>query len=114
MNFPDCRTDDVYNEKYLNQSDSDFIRGYDQAIKIVQRLFANLECYPDLEQLLDDNVAIIKANKTDMVQTCIEDWAEMSRDEIITVMIDTMDKVEYQEIKARVDKDGAKDGKSTD
>ena len=69
-------------------------------------MFNNLECYPDLEQLLDDKVAIIKDNKIGMVQTCIEDWAEMERDEMITGMIDNMNEEEYKAIKAKVDGGG--------
>ena len=103
--FPDCRTDEYYNQKYLTQRNKDFVAGYDYALEQVQNLFNNLEVFPDLEQLLDDNVALVKEHKVDMVQTCIEDWAEMNRDELITSMIDSMDENEYQEIKQRVDAD---------
>ena len=101
--IPDCRTDKYYNEKYLDQKDADFVKGYDWAVEQIQNMFNNLKCYPDLEQLLDDKVALIKDNKIGMVQTCIEDWAEMQRDELITSMIDGMDEAEYQAIKERVD-----------
>lgn len=99
--IPDCRTDEYYNQKYLKQRDADFVAGYDYALEQVQNLFSNLECYPELEQLLNDNVATIRENKTGLVQTCIEDWAEMNRDELITSMIDAMD--DFEEVKRKVD-----------
>ena len=101
--IPDCRTDEYYNQKYLDQINTVFIKGYDWAVKQIQNMFNNLDCYPDLKLLLDDKVAIIKDHKVGMVQTCIEDWAEMERDEMITSMIDNMSEDEYKAIKAKVD-----------
>lgn len=101
--IPDCRTDEYYNQKYLVGGNADFVKGYDCAVEEILNLFNNLDCYPDLMQLLDDKVALIKDNKADTVMSCIEDWAEMQRDTMITAMIDGMDEDEYARVKAKVD-----------
>ena len=96
MRFRNCRTDPDYNERYLKAKDTDFIHGYDTAIEEMAILFGNLSVYPDVEQLLTDNIAIISPGKADAVKAAIEDWAEMRRNEIITSMIDNMSDDEYQ------------------
>ena len=104
--FPNCRTDEYYNEKYLNEQDAEFIRGYDWAVKEILNLFENnVEVFPELERLLDDKTAIICEGKANLVSECIEHWSEMERDELITSMIDGMEEDEYNSIKAKVDRE---------
>ena len=72
--IPDCRTDEYYNEKYLNAEDKEFIAGYDYAVEaIVSLIEHNVEIYPCLEQLLDDNIAIIKEGKKEIVSEAVQD-----------------------------------------
>lgn len=106
--IPDCRTDENYNEKYLNAKDKEYVAGFDEAVEQIKCLFSNLDVYPDLEELLDDNKAIIAEGKADTVKEAIEDWMESQRDELITSMIDNMSEKEYQSIKESVDGRGKK------
>lgn len=101
--IPDCRTDEYYNQKFLNGRDKNFIEGYDWAVQQILGLFCdNLDVYPELMELFDDNKAIIKPNKTEIAKDAIEDWAEMQRDELITGMLDGYDEEEYNKIRERV------------
>lgn len=102
--IPDCRTDPAYNEKFLNDKDKEFIRGYDYAVDCILNLFTNLEVFPDFEELLDDHKAIIKEGKTMIAQESVGQWAEMDRDELITSMINSMDEIEYWKIREEVEK----------
>ena len=101
--FPDCRTDGVYNEKYLITRDKAFLEGFDYCVHTVLTLFENLPVYPDLEILLDDQKACIMEDKAMIVSDAIEDWTEMERNVLITSMIDKMGDEEYKAIKAEVD-----------
>lgn len=101
--IPDCRTDENYNEKYLNAKNKEFLAGYDCAVEQITTLFSNLDAYPDLEELLDDHKAVIKDGKADIAQEAIEEWMESQRDELITSMIDNMSEKEYGAIKEKVD-----------
>ena len=103
MHIPDCRSDEAYNEKYLNDRDARFISGYDFAVEAVANIFNNLNVYPDFEDLLTDNKAIIIDGKADVAKEAIDDWLESERDMLITSMIDNMDDDEYDAIKSRVD-----------
>lgn len=102
--FPDCRTDDVYNEKYLDARDAAFLQGFDYCVQTIKSLFENVETYPDLEILLDDKKAVIMEDKAMIVSDAVEDWAEMERNVLITSMIDSMGGEEYAAIKAEVNK----------
>lgn len=86
--IPDCRTDEGYNESNLNEKNKEFIAGYDWAVAEIKNMFANLNIYPEVEELLSDNKAIITEGKADLVADAIEDWAEMQRNELITSMLD--------------------------
>lgn len=102
--IPDCRTDEYYNQKYLNEKDAEFIKGYDYAVEQIKNLFeGNLGATPELEELLDDNKAIILEGKAEIAKDAIEEWAEIERDEVITSMIEGYDDDEYQRIKEAVD-----------
>ena len=104
--IPDCRTDENYNEKYLNDKNKMFLAGYDWAVAEIKNMFSNLSVYPDVEMLLDDDIAMVKEGKAQAVEEAVDDWAEMSRNELITSMIDGMEEAEYEAIKAKVDAEG--------
>lgn len=101
--IPDCRTNEFYNEKYLVGDNLEFVKGYDWAVQEILNLFANVEVYPELEELLDDNRAVIREGKIDLIIKSITDWTEAQRNELITSMIDDIDEDEYEKIKAKVD-----------
>ncbi len=128
--IPDCRNDENYNEKYLNNFDKEFVRGYDWCVEMsVDNFFDNLDIYfgddshimhllneelpenmreeYEIERTFaDENDRVEKRDvKTyvDLLRSKILDYIEMERDELITSMIDNMDEQEYSEIKAKVD-----------
>ncbi len=128
--IPDCRNDENYNEKYLNNFDKEFVRGYDWCVEMsVDNFFDNLDIYfgddshimhllneelpenmreeYEIERTFaDENDRVEKRDvKTyvDLLRSKILDYIEMERDELITSMIDNMDEQEYAEIKAKVD-----------
>ena len=86
--IPDCRNDENYNESKLNEANKQFIAGYDWAVAEIRNLFGNLNVFPDVEMLLDDNIAMVKEGKAELVEDAVAEWAEMSRNELITSMID--------------------------
>ena len=102
MRVPDCRTDEYYNEKYLEGSNKDFVRGYDWAVEQALNLLNNADVYPEFAELLEKNKAVVGVDKEIIFHEALEDWMESQRDMLITSMIDGMGE-EYDEIKARVD-----------
>lgn len=99
--IPDCREDKNYNEKYLGDIDSAFVRGYDYAVEqIVNLIENNSNVYPELDDILDYNKAVACVDKKQIVKEAIEGWAESERNELITSMIDSMDDAEYEKNKA--------------
>ena len=103
MIIPDCRTDEIYNQKYLKADDARFIQGFDFAVQEMLSLFDNLGAYPDVEELLDDKKAILKEGKAELMRDALDEWVEMSRDEMITSMLDGYGEDEFQKIKEAVD-----------
>lgn len=103
MLVPNCRTDESYNEKYLNEEDKRFIKGYDCAVEVALNLLNNAEVYPEFEDLLDPNKALVNVDKEDIVREALEDWLEGERNMIITSMIDHMDEKEYEANKSKAD-----------
>lgn len=127
--IPDCRTDEGYNEKYLNQKDKEFLRGFDWCVEMaVDNFFDNdmgdLASEGDYlghilcgkvpeemqeEYIMEHTVAGEEDEKrkvetyADLIRMKILEWIEMERDELITSMIDNMDDDEYEQIKAKVD-----------
>lgn len=128
--IPDCRNDENYNEKYLNNFNKEFVRGYDWCVEMsVDNFFDNLDIYfgddshimhllneelpenmreeYEIERTFaDENYRVEKRDvKTyvDLLRSKILDYIEMERDELITSMIDNMDEQEYAKIKAKVD-----------
>lgn len=127
--IPDCRTDDAYNQKYLNAHDSAEIRGYDWCTEeVVDNFFDNLEVYmgdddylhhilkeelpqhrqeiEDVEWTFGNRGSEKREIKTygDLLRSYLENWIEMHRDELITSMLENMSEDEYNKIKEEVDK----------
>lgn len=109
--IPDCRTDTVYNEKYLNEKDKEYLEGFDWCVKTVLESFVdNINIYRDefdikgaslnLEWFLQNNKEV-----AEKLRECMVHFSEMERNTLITAMIEWMDEEEYKEIKARVDED---------
>lgn len=134
--IPDCRTDENYNQKYLNDHDKDAIKGYDWcAEEVVDNFFDNMDVYfaddsylmhtlneevpedqqeeYEMEYSFGEQETVKRTVKTyaDLLRSKLLDWIEMQRDEIITSMLDGMNEDEYQQIKAEVD---GRQGKAED
>lgn len=109
--IPDCRTDETYNEKHLNEKNKEFVRGFDWcAEEAVDMLFDNLDCIEN-----EDLVAFLERDLPDgpegeyewrstfsgdtekreiltfgdYLRSQIIDWIEMERNELITSMLDS-------------------------
>lgn len=107
--IPDCRTDNNYNEKYLNEKDREYLEGFDWCVKTVLESFTdNMNIYKDefdingvalnLAWFLENNQEV-----AEKLKECMIHFSEMERNTLITAMIEGMDEEEYKEIKARVD-----------
>lgn len=124
--IPDCRTDENYNQKYLDRDNSNVISGYDWCTEMaVDNFFDNFgdvddeylthilsEKVPDIlksEYEMDFTFGDSKTEKrkietyADLLRLKILEWIEAERDELITSMIDNMDEDEYKAIKEKVD-----------
>ena len=115
MLFPDCRHDDCYNEDFLNPADKSFIRGMDYALEQIKNLFlGNLDTFEDeLTETLpegetagedeafasrEDLLEILQEN-TEILTAIVQNWHEMSRNEMITSMIDDYDDDEFKKLR---------------
>jgi hypothetical protein len=130
--IPDCRRDENYNQKYLNEKDSEFIRGFDWCSEnAVDVFFDNMEEFFGIDSYLmhilkeeipeqdheeyvwinsfDERIQEKRTVKTylDAIRAHLVDWVEMHRDELITSMIDNMKEEEYKAIKEKVDRSEA-------
>lgn len=125
--FPDARTDEFYNQKYLNKVDKEFIAGYDwNTENVVDNFFNNLEDLDSdyLTNLLSEKVPDHLKEQYEMIFTNggeptteerhvvtyadylrvrLLDSIESERDQMITSMIDNMDDEEYKHIRTEVD-----------
>lgn len=132
MIFPDTRTDDFYNEDFLDTDNKEFIRGFDWAIEMVlDNLFNNLdvaivdevviremekklpedmqgESYDAEFRFMDGVEHRVITTYADLIRSNVLTYAEMERDELITSMIDGMDDDVYNAIRNKVLKDNAK------
>lgn len=113
--IPNCRTDEIYNEKNLNNRDKEHLLGFDWCTEMaVDNFFNNLDVYFDSDSYLmhllnerlpkdmqeeyemeytyadDENKSEMRKTETyaDMLRFKILDWIEMERNELITSMID--------------------------
>ena len=115
MLFPDCRNDDCYNEDFLNPADKSFIKGMDYALEQIKNLFSgNLDVFeeeltetlPEGETAGEDEVfasredllEILQEN-TEILAAVVQNWHEMSRNEMITSMIDNYDDDEFKKLR---------------
>lgn len=130
--IPDCRRDEYYNQKYLSEKDSEFIRGFDWCSEnAVDVFFDNMEEFFGIDSYLmhilkeeiheqdheeyvwinsfDERIQEKRTVKTylDAIRAHLIDWVEMHRDELITSMIDSMKEEEYKAIKEKVDRSEA-------
>lgn len=129
--IPNCRTDENYNEKYLNEKDTEFVRGFDWATEMaVDNFFDNfgfdikledsylshflLEEMPEhmQEEYTMEFTFADKKNKEedrkavtylDYIRYKVLEWIELGRNDLITSMLDNMGEEEYEKIKAKVD-----------
>lgn len=108
--IPNCRTDENYNEKYLNKMDKEFVKGYDWAVETALNILNNAEVYPEFNELLDRDKCVVNVDKEEIVRDALEQWMEGERDMLITSMIDNMDEDEYAAIKKKVDNDPGSEG----
>jgi hypothetical protein len=130
--IPDCREDENYNEKYLNNQDHEFVRGYDWCVQqAVDNFFDNemfdlmdesshlghilCEELPEslkteylMERRFPENEKLPDEERkvetyADLIRYKILEWIENERNELITSMIDAMDDEEYKKIKEKAD-----------
>lgn len=125
--IPECRTDEYYNQKYLNETDKEFLRGFDWCTEMAaDNFFDNMfdffgsdsyfehilsEKLP--EEMQDEYDYEMSYNGTtehrkiktyaDLLRAKLLDWIEYERDELIVSMIDGMKEEEYETIKAKID-----------
>lgn len=131
--IPDCRTDDTYNERYLNDKDKEFVMGFDWCVETAVDTFFDNDMFDlqdefsylghilceelpgimqiEYEYMFGDGTTEKRKIKTyaDLIRSKILDWIEMERDQLITSMIDAMGD-EYEEIKERADNDRGRKG----
>ena len=122
--IPDCRRDEYYNQKYLNEKDAEFVRGFDWCAEMaMDNFFNNIEDFFERDSFImhmllqeipevdhekyewynsfSENPTEIREVKTylDKLRAYLIDWVEGERDQLITSMIDGMDEDEYKAIK---------------
>lgn len=132
MSYLNCRTDEYYNQKYLDKNDKSFLDGFDWAMEnAVDNFFDNnfgdedcddsyishimkeevpkymKEDY-EMEFSFGDRPVEERTVQTyaDYVRMLILEWIEIERNELITSMIDGYDEEKYDRIKAEVDGKG--------
>jgi len=125
MLIPNGRTDEAYNQKYLDTLDKVELFGYDWCVEIVKSFFDNTDVYFDddsyLMHLLNQRLPKCAVDEYDVysvdgdVEHCTAEtyldllkgallnYLEADRNELITSMIDDMDEEEYEKIKKEVD-----------
>ena len=83
--IPDCRTDEVYNFKNLNEENKIFVNGFDYCMsEVVENAFDNIE---DIE--LDADVRPSDIRKTlEAFLPKLKEWVELGRNELIVSILD--------------------------
>ncbi len=120
--FPGCRNDKYYNEDFLNETDKEYLRGFDYAIEcVMDNFFDNLDVHLDSnvregleKELMKDqkheysfisdvspDTEVVRQVEThaDAIRESMLEAAEMERDELITSMIDNMNNEEYEKLR---------------
>lgn len=116
-----CREDEDYNQKYLNEKDSENIVGYDIAVEVMDSFFDNIDVYPILskvgilEEEIDLNIydndkkleeysedEIDRMSKSTKIlvalRQSLKSWMEKTRNETIVSMIEGMNGEEFDSI----------------
>ena len=116
--IPDCRTDEIYNQKFLTGSDKQFVRGFNWCVEAAVENFFNSDMFEltEPETYLGHTLSepVPKSSQTeyifrgdgfeqhrrivtyaDLVRYKLLQWIEMERNELITGMIDRMTDEEY-------------------
>ncbi len=130
--IPDCRSDDYYNQDFLDGMDNEFIRGYDWcAEEAVDCFFDNLDTYfvsasylmhmlsKELPKKMQSEETITwtfnrpdttRPIKTysDYLRAQLREYMASERDELTTSMIDNMDEELYKARRNKVLKDNEK------
>lgn len=124
----DGRTDETYNQKYLNREDKEFLRGFDWCVEMAADNFFGNEMFGlvdedghlghvlceevpesmqeeyEVETLEGETIKIRVRTYADLIRSKLRDWMEMERDELITSMIDDMDDDEYEANREKYEK----------
>lgn len=129
--IPDCRTDEAYNEKYLNENDAAEVRGFDWCAEMAADMFFD-NLPSEIEGLLaaelpesmreeydvasDIDKKAASQHRTvntwaDLMRKAMLDFIESERDEMIVSMIENMTDDEYNANKERVDNGRTAEGK---
>lgn len=105
--IPDTREDDYYNEKYLNEKDKEFIKGYDYAVNDALDAFIdNIGDFDFDVEGEDINIGKIFENHADILdkfREAIKENFESERDGMIVSMIDYYSDEDYAKIRTEVD-----------
>lgn len=128
--LPDCRSDAYYNQRFLNDKDKEFVRGFDWCVESgVDLFFSNNYDYSDwntdgyLSHILAQQVpeelrvtytmdytfdSVPQEERTvqtyaDLLRLELLRWIETERNELITAMIDHMSDEEYAENGGKTD-----------
>lgn len=105
--IPDTREDEDYNEKYLNEKDTEFIKGFDYAVNDALDSFFNLIDDFDFDVDGEDiDIGKILSNHPDILerfQEVLSQHLDAERDEMIVSMIDCYSDEEYAKIRTEVD-----------
>ena len=130
MRFPDVRTDENYNTKYLDEKDKEFISGFDYCIDVaVDSFFNNIDDMfgalgsDYLEKVLNEKVPeclqeeleieqtfpkgtfnLVVATYKELIWAGLRGWVEGTRDELVTSILDDYSEEKYEKLKAERDK----------
>lgn len=102
--FPNCRTDEDYNEKYLNEIDSQYISGFDICTESVDKFFNNLDIFEckedgfDLYNYLESHNEVRESLKKDILT-----FLERERNEYIVSIMVGYAEDDYDKIRASVE-----------
>ncbi len=117
-----------YWEGYLNDTDKEYVRGYDwNTEQVVSSFFQNLDVFADELDFLDmddidiENVVSERGSSeyseeelegmsestliAKKMRECLLKWIEMERNELVVSMIEGMKEEEYNDIVKKVDKE---------
>ncbi len=131
--IPNVRTDENYNQKFLNERDRDFLHGFDWATEMAVDNFFDNDMFDLMdadsyighilneklpEELRDQYTMEFAFNGredeernvetyADLIRMKLLEWIEMERNELVTSTLDGYDEDEYEKLKAEAEKAGA-------